>query len=1069
MFSWSAAFQHWRAGRIAAAAEPILQVTPTTFEPTLEGCSPLLATEPPRAVSARAIAFYLPQFHPIPENDKWWGEGFTEWTKVRGARPLFLGHDQPREPGELGYYDLLRDDDAMRRQAELAQLHGISGFCFYFYWFAGTRLLEAPIQKYVADKAIGLPFCLCWANENWTRRWDGKDKDVLIAQHHSPEDDIAFIRHVSQYFTDPRYIRVNGRPLLLVYRPALLPSAEATAERWRSWLLGNGFGEVYLAYTQAFEHATPREYGFDAAIEFPPNNSGLPCEPDLVQGMVKGASISVYDWRKLAVRARMNPPPQYTLFRGVNPNWDNTPRRPDGGAVFINATPSGFKTWLAEVVRDTIARFHDPDERLIFINAWNEWGEGAHLEPDKKHGFAWLEAARRALDVDGQAKIIVVTHDLHRHGAQYVALNIARTLKRQFGVEIACISGADGELAPDFEREGPLTVLDPRTTSPDAIDEAVRAIAAKGFGHAIVNSAASAWIAPRLTHHKVRMIGLVHELPNVITSMGLAASLKQLDSSADAIVFPTETARDQDAAAVRMGTWRNPIVLPQGVYKASTIANAAQKEAARTRVNAHLGLPNDAHIVLGVGYADLRKGVDIFIAWALAAARRWPNLHFVWLGKIAQETQDLVARALAEAGQQQANIHFLGFIEDTADFYAAARIYALSSREDPFPSTALEALAAATPVIMMRGAGGIETLATYNCVKTVVDANPEAFIAAAAPWVEVEHEARAAGEIGRAFVQERLGFASYTGALLDLLRPHTPRVSAVVPNYNYAHHLEQRLRSILEQTLAPREILVLDDASSDDSVAVVERVLAHSPINWRIIRNQVNSGSVFAQWSKGVELARHDLVWIAEADDWADRHFLEAATAPFQRRDVVLSMTQSRQADAQGRIIADDYLDYVRDVSATKWTRAFIGEGLAEVRAGLSIKNTIPNASAVLFRREALLRTLAEHAVEINSYRVTGDWCVYVNMLRHGALAFTPAALNYHRRHDASVTISRFGLAELAELARMQSYIAREFAPGQETSKRARAYLLELVEQFGLAQRFTATQIEDAMEGVVLA
>lgn len=1069
LFSWTGTYRAWREtnGRTSPPQDVCEEPPP---DPTLEGCVPLTAKASPTSVAARAIAFYLPQFHPIPENNAWWGEGFTEWTKVRAATPAFDGHYQPHEPGELGYYDLLADDDVLERQAELAKLHGLGGFCFYFYWFGGKRLLEAPIIKFQQSAHIDMPFCLCWANENWTRRWDGKAHEILIAQQHSPQDDIAFIEHVSRYFNDKRYIRIGGRPLLVVYRPSLLPSARATAERWRQWLRENGFGEVYLAYTQSFERAPPEQYGFDAAVEFPPNNMGLRPDPTLVSGMNPDARLSIYDWRRLADRARRYVKPAYKLFRGVSLTWDNTPRRPKDGAVFVNVSPSRFREWLSNAVRDTVARFEDPEERLVFINAWNEWAEGAHLEPDKRYGYAWLEAARRALDTgaSGERKIIVVTHDLHKHGAQYISLNIVRALKRHYGFEVACISGQDGDLAADFAREGSLQVLDRRVSSEAQIDAAIGALTSRGFRHAIVNSAASAWIAPLLARRGVRMIGLVHELPRIIEDMKLGHDVRELDRRAEAIVFPSHVVEERDAQALGIA-WRNSKVIPQGLYKSGVATDLDAKDAARRAVAKQLGLPESARIVLGVGYADERKGPDIFIAWAAAAARRWPDLHFVWLGKKAPEFTPQIERALAAAGPRKANIHFPGFVEDTGDLYLAASLYALTSREDPFPSTALEALAAGAPVIMVSGTGGIEDLAGHGCVKAIASTDPDVFVAAASIWIEDAKAARAAGEAGRDLIRERFGTASYAGALTDVLGMNLPNVSAVVPNYNYARHLEQRLASILDQTLAPREIIVLDDASTDDSIAVAERVLGRSPINWRIVRNVKNSGDVFAQWRKGAELARGELVWIAEADDWAEPRFLETAAAAFQRPDVVISMTQSRQADEDGRILAGHYLDYVKDVDPEKWTRGFVGEGPKEVREGLSIKNTIPNASAVVFRRAPLLETLSRYAREIGSYRVAGDWCVYVNMLRNGALAFSSEALNTHRRHDASVTISRFGLPELAEIARMQTYVAREFSLGPEHAPRARAYLERLSTQFRLSERYSAPQIEGAMRGVVAA
>lgn len=356
---------------------------------------PLLTKRPLKDKAARLICFYLPQFHPIPENNAWWGEGFTEWTNVKAAQPQFEGHYQPHVPGELGYYNLT-NTAVQRRQIELAKLYGIEGFCFYFYWFGGKRLLETPIENYLNDKSLDLPFCLCWANENWSRRWDGLDSEILISQQHSPDDDLSFIRHVAQYMRDPRYIRIDGKPLLLVYRPSLLPSAKETAKAWRNWCRENGIGEIFLAYTQSFEAVDPANYGFDAAIEFPPNNSAPPDVTGSVTPIAGDFAATVYDWRALVERSKNYGQPEYKLFRGVNPSWDNTARRKNKGSILLHSSPCGYQEWLYNAIVDTKKRFANPDERLIFINAWNEWAEGAHLEPDQRYGYAYLEATRMA-------------------------------------------------------------------------------------------------------------------------------------------------------------------------------------------------------------------------------------------------------------------------------------------------------------------------------------------------------------------------------------------------------------------------------------------------------------------------------------------------------------------------------------------------------------------------------------------------------------------------------------------------------------------------------------------------
>ncbi|GAB3362763.1 glycoside hydrolase family 99-like domain-containing protein [Lysobacter rhizosphaerae] len=355
----------------------------------------------PDPLAATLVAFYLPQFHAIPENDAWWGQGFTEWRSVARALPQFEGHAQPRLPGDLGFYDLC-NPQVMRDQARLAREYGIGAFCFYFYWFGGNTLLESPLQQWLEDESIDLPFCLCWANENWSRRWDGRAEDILIAQAHSTEDDLAFIAHVARYMRDPRYLRVDGKPLLLVYRPGLLPDATATAQRWRTWCRDNGVGDIFIAYVQGFERPDPRDIGFDAAVEFPPNLSTPPqltAQQYLINSNYSG---QVLDWRVVANDYCERNTPQYLLFPGVNCGWDNEPRRAGQGRTYLHASPQAYCDWLRHAATHRLQAMA-PAQRLVFINAWNEWAEGAVLEPDARLGHAWLHATRQALQTSASS------------------------------------------------------------------------------------------------------------------------------------------------------------------------------------------------------------------------------------------------------------------------------------------------------------------------------------------------------------------------------------------------------------------------------------------------------------------------------------------------------------------------------------------------------------------------------------------------------------------------------------------------------------------------------------------
>jgi hypothetical protein len=341
------------------------------------------------------VAFYLPQYHPIVENDIWWGDGFTEWTKVSSAKPRFKGHKQPKLPGELGFYDL-RLPQNIKKQAALAREHGIGAFCFYHYWFGGKRLLEKPLELFLENHDIDMPFCICWANEPWSRRWDGQEEDVLMDQPHTPESDARFILDVIPVLKDPRYLRVKGKPLLLVYRATLLSLPEQTTDVWRQICRDHGVGEIELSAVESFGFESPDEYGFDSTVEFPPH--GFEGEELSVKSIKAKKPFEGKAWRYSDAVAYYSaqPPRPWKRYRGVMPGWDNTPRRGAKGYAFVKSTPQVYAQWLSHAIEDTRNRL-ETGERLVFINAWNEWGEGAVLEPDMKSGRAYLEATVETL------------------------------------------------------------------------------------------------------------------------------------------------------------------------------------------------------------------------------------------------------------------------------------------------------------------------------------------------------------------------------------------------------------------------------------------------------------------------------------------------------------------------------------------------------------------------------------------------------------------------------------------------------------------------------------------------
>lgn len=349
----------------------------------------------------RSIAFVLPQFHPISENDIWWGKGFTEWTNVTKAKPLFKGHYQPQLPTDLGFYDL-RLPEARKAQADLAKEYGIHGFCYYHYWFNGKRLLDQPIDGMLTQKDLDMPFMLCWANENWTRRWDGLDHEILIKQEYSEKDDVEHIRWLCKHvFSDERYIRVANCPVFLIYRHDLFPNFKNTVARWKEIASSEfDFDGIYVCIVESFNRrVNPNDFDCAAVVEFAPH---LVLKKKLKKNRKKSSffrnkktEFDFRDFKEGVMFSLKREVPDYKLFRCVTPAWDNTPRKGEQGIISVGSSPELYENWLKSLVEKFIP--YSEDENFIFINAMNEWAEGNHLEPCIKYGRAYLEATKNAL------------------------------------------------------------------------------------------------------------------------------------------------------------------------------------------------------------------------------------------------------------------------------------------------------------------------------------------------------------------------------------------------------------------------------------------------------------------------------------------------------------------------------------------------------------------------------------------------------------------------------------------------------------------------------------------------
>ena len=352
----------------------------------------------------RPIAIHLPQFHPTAENDSWWGKGFTEWTNVTKAKPLFEGHYQPHLPADLGFYDL-RLEEARIAQAELAKEHGIYGFCFYHYWFNGKRLLQRPLDDMLKTKTPEFPFMLCWANENWTRKWDGKEEEILMKQTYSETDDLNHINFIAEnFFSDKRYITIEGKPFYLIYRPRLFPDVQKTLDLWRNRVLKLGLGELYVGYVQNFNYkAEPRSVGFDCAIEFQPDFTNLPPrlfgsfkDKFLNKTRIKTSHFTknnIFSYPAYVDKMIAKEKSADNIYPGITPSWDNSARRKTNAFIFTDSSPAEYKRWLTSI----IDKYRNKDT-FLFINAWNEWAEGNHLEPCQKWGSEYLKITKEILN-----------------------------------------------------------------------------------------------------------------------------------------------------------------------------------------------------------------------------------------------------------------------------------------------------------------------------------------------------------------------------------------------------------------------------------------------------------------------------------------------------------------------------------------------------------------------------------------------------------------------------------------------------------------------------------------------
>ena len=995
----------------------------------LELRAKILRTEPPRS-NFKAFAFYLPQFHAIAENNAWWGDGFTEWTNVKKAQKFFENHYQPHIPLEDNYYDL-SNPETMREQARIARLFGLDAFAMYYYWFDGAKLLDTPLENLRNDPTIDFPFVLCWANESWTRNWDGQPNQILIEQSYGEGFAQKFIAEVSRHFHDIRYETFQGKPILLVYRPELIPNIIQTTDIWRKHVKSLGFSDVYLIAVNSFESLDPRIMGFDAATNFAPNNMGLTPKKGL------GFPGKTYDYDELTNSEQLDSN-RYTSYRSVTPSWDNTARRGSAGSVIKGSNPNSFRDWLFKEASITLQISLKQEERILFINAWNEWAEGCHLEADEYYGYQWLHSladvkeelywkqfnplhrkkirGKTAINLFENVKsysqitndkVILVVHDLNANGAQMNGLALLKEFRLK-NVQVELISLGSGKLRQAFltENDGNIFIIDEQTEKD--LQDKLQELRSKGFRSAIFNSVASGRIAQILHSHEFRIVSLIHEFPETISNYKLENSAVDLGKFSESIVFPSEKVLNEFKQEYNIEG--HIIIQPQGLYNVDSLEVHTDWQNAQTRMDLDISLSSS--VVMGLGYGDHRKGFDVFCN----VAKESKDRSFIWVGDL--DTNDsLIKKAINE---KPSNVRITGFSQEISRYFSIADCLLLTSRRDPFPSVVLEALGRGIPVVAIQGNTGMDDLLNSLNLSTSKSENATELLSLINSTLEnFSSDER---DKCRKHIRLYFNFRKYAFNLLRLVDITPKTVTVLVPSYNYAQYLVERLDQIEHQSYSIDNLFLVDDLSTDKSFEVSTDFLNVSRISNHLIQNMENTGSPFSSWVKISDLVETDFFWIAESDDVASELFTEELLSIFTGVEGMI-YCNSAQISSSGKLLAENFAEYLSSVRSRNFERAYFANGVEEIKNCLAIQNTIPNISSVLFRIDALRSISAKFEEYAEGLKTAADWLLYVLILENSSIAYSPTTLNAQRRHTSSVIGSSEKEVLVGEIERIHAFI----------------------------------------------
>lgn len=992
-------------------------------------------------------AIYFPQFHELKENNRTFYEGYHDMINLESVKKVDSRIETPLK-NYLGYYNLATETDIVDKQIEIARTHGLKGFGIYYYWFShnsvtgNSMLMKDIIDKFFQREITDFDVFFIYANESWSNNpaFNQNSNEYIIKNEYTETQIRKNFENLLPYFKHVNYKKVDDKPVLFLHHPW-----EMTLDEFKSFhsigtemMKQNGFSGLEL-----ITNSMHGRYDGYKHYSHHPNYKNTQSFTSVEHG-VKYIDYQKYVDTYLPGGANRSSDVQTVFY-----NFDNSVRyfNHKNKNVLITKTKNNTLQYLKKFLNLQLETYvsREKTSKILLINSWNEWGEQMAIEPSAESGFKILEVFQKALlsraenNIQSRKKILYVGHDAGYYGAQLLSLYIIRELKERFKFDVVLVLKSGGPLEKEYAKHATVYNFSDPEYSQTKKYELIENLFQSGVEYAIVNTVICGDILGILHEKGVKTISLIHELPGTIKQYNAEENAKIIAEKADHIVFPSAFVQTKFNEIIQVPNDKIS-VHPQGLIRENEYRN--RKKEARTVLRKNLGLPQDAHIVLAVGSGNLRKGIDLFFDVANRIQNK--RIYFVWVGDMAPEVQEMTSLRLSESD----NVRVIPSTTEIALYYAGSDVYLLPSREDPFPIVVMESMAVGVPVVAFNNAGGFVDIVTSKTGVLVPFEDTPAMATAVENLLKNNVKLKKLGDESQKLIEHNFIFKDYVYDLLAAVGIIYKKVSVVVPNYNYAKYLLGRLNSILTQTYPVYEVLILDDASSDQSARIIDTYISeHVFLGIQKIINSKNSGSVFRQWVLGIQKSRGEYLWIAEADDLASPSFLEYVMKGFDDQRVILSYSQSKIIDERGRKIADNYFEYTDDIDDMKWKKEYIRLGIDEITDSMAIRNTIPNISAVVFKKIPLDTAVIKKIQELS---IAGDWFFYVWLLHHGYIAYTPEALNIYRRHPEGVTHNIQKEKHFNEIVALQEHIASLGTLSGKTTEKVILYRNKIKDKFKL-------------------